>query len=58
MNEISDIERVIVAVKYLGKNSKEIIYGHRRKVENQQILKLQEIKQKLDDSNLIRFICV
>jgi hypothetical protein len=52
MIDNDDIDRVIVEVKYLGKNSKELVYKHKRKRTNEKILRLQEIKKKLDDSNL------
>lgn len=50
MNGDHEILRVVVEVKNLGKNSKELIYKQLRKKSNEKLKKLDEIKKKLNDS--------
>lgn len=50
MSDTDEIERAIVEVKNLGKNSREIIYKQLRKTISDKIMKLEEIKNKIDES--------
>ncbi len=48
-NEPDEYERIIVAVKDLGNNSKEIVYKHHRNNISEKIKKLQEIRERIDN---------
>jgi len=51
-NEFDEYEQIIVAVKELTNNSKEIVYKHLKKNINEKIKKLQEIKDRLENGIL------
>ncbi len=48
-NEPDEYDRIIVAVKDLGNNSKEIVYKHLINNISEKIKKLQEIRERLDN---------
>ncbi len=52
MSDSDDIERVIVEIKNLKNNSRELIYKQLRKKINEKITKLEEIKKKLDNGKI------
>jgi hypothetical protein len=51
-NELDEYEQIIVAVKELTNNSKEIVYKHLKKNINEKIKKLQDIKDRLENGIL------
>ena len=51
-NEFDEYEQIIVAVKELTNNSKEIVYKHLKKNINEKIKKLQDIKDRLENGIL------
>lgn len=51
-NDSQEYERIIVAVKELGNNSKEIVYKHLKKNINEKIKELQDFKKRLDNGIL------